>query len=91
MHLYALLLVIKSQKVGENVTYFSPSLCYWHKEKDEKCFREDDCLEQAKAAGLATIDQLDIVVLCPIISEAGADALGNTEHPEKFPPCPDTF
>jgi hypothetical protein len=75
MHLYALLLVIKSQKVGENVTYFSPSLCYWHKEKDEKCFRE----------------QLDIVVLCPIISEAGADALGNTEHPEKFPPCPDTF
>ncbi|MGA9192385.1 MAG: hypothetical protein WBZ24_11680 [Anaerolineales bacterium] len=45
----------------------------------------------AEAAGLVTIDHPGVVVLCPIISEKGADAPGNTQAPEDFPPFPDTF
>jgi hypothetical protein len=45
----------------------------------------------AEAAGLVTIEQPGVVVLCPIISEEGAEAPGNTELPEVFPPFPDTF
>jgi hypothetical protein len=32
-----------------------------------------------------------VVVLCPIISEKGAEAPGNTELSEEFPPFPDEF
>jgi hypothetical protein len=43
-------------------------------------------------AGLVKIEQPGIVVLCPIISEKGAEAPGNTELPEdEFLPFPDTF
>jgi hypothetical protein len=45
----------------------------------------------AKEAGLVTIDHPGVVVLCPIISEQGADAPGNTPLSEVFPPFPDTF
>jgi hypothetical protein len=45
----------------------------------------------AEAAGLVTIEQPGLVVLCPVISEQGAEAPGNTELPELFPPFPDTF
>jgi hypothetical protein len=45
----------------------------------------------AEAAGLVTITKPGIVVLCPIISEQGAEAPGNTELPEEFPPFPETF
>lgn len=45
----------------------------------------------AEAAGLVTIDTPGVVVLCPIISEKGAEAPGHTELPEDFPPFPDTF
>jgi hypothetical protein len=45
----------------------------------------------AEAAGLITIDTPGVVVLCPIISEQGAEAPGNTELSEVFPPFPDTF
>jgi hypothetical protein len=45
----------------------------------------------AEAAGLVTIEKPGVVVLCPIISEQGAEAPGNTELPEDFPPFPDTF
>jgi hypothetical protein len=45
----------------------------------------------AMAAGLVTIDQPGVVVLCPIISERGAEAPGNTELPEVFLPFPGTF
>jgi hypothetical protein len=41
--------------------------------------------------GLVTIEQPGIIVLCPIISEQGAEAPGNTELSEDFPPFPDTF
>lgn len=36
----------------------------------------------AEIAGLVTIDMPGVVVLCPIISEMGAEAPGNTELPE---------
>ncbi len=45
----------------------------------------------AQAAGLVTIGHPGVVVLCPIISEQGAEAPGNTQLSEDFPPFPDTF
>lgn len=45
----------------------------------------------AEAAGLVTIDTPGVVVLCPIISEEGAEAPGNTELSEEFPPFADHF
>lgn len=45
----------------------------------------------AQAYGLVTIETPDVVVLCPIISEEGAEAPGNTLLPEDFPPFPNTF
>jgi hypothetical protein len=45
----------------------------------------------AQAAGLVVIDHPGVVVLCPVISEQGAEAPGNTELSEDFPPFPDTF
>lgn len=45
----------------------------------------------AEEAGLVTINHPGLVVLCPIISEAGADAHGNNALPEVFMPWPDTF
>jgi hypothetical protein len=45
----------------------------------------------AQDAGLVTIDHPGVVVLCPVISEQGADAPGNMPLSEDFPPFPDTF
>ena len=45
----------------------------------------------AEAAGLVTIDEPGVIVLCPIVSEAAADAPGNTQLSEDFPPFPETF
>jgi hypothetical protein len=45
----------------------------------------------AEAADLVTIVQPGTVVLCPIISEMGAEAPGNDELSEEFLPFPDTF
>jgi hypothetical protein len=45
----------------------------------------------ARDAGLVYIDRPGVVVLCPIISEQGAEAPGNMELSEEFPPFPDTF
>lgn len=45
----------------------------------------------AEHDGLVTIIRPGVVVLCPIISEKGAEAPGNNELPEDFPPFPDTF
>lgn len=45
----------------------------------------------AQAAGLVTIETPGVVVLCPIVSEAAADAPGNTPLSEVFPPFPGTF
>jgi len=53
----------------------------------------DDAVDilMAEADGLVTLERPGVVVLCPIISEAGADAEGNTQLSEVFPPFPDTF
>jgi hypothetical protein len=45
----------------------------------------------ARDEGLVTIQTPGAVVLCPIISEEGAEAPGNNEAPEDFLPFPDTF
>ncbi len=42
-------------------------------------------------AGLVTIERPGVVVLCPVISEEGAEAPGNFPLPEDFPPFPDEF
>jgi hypothetical protein len=57
----------------------------------EALFDDVEDILGAEAAGLVTIEQPGIVVLCPIISEMGAEAPGNNELSEDFPPFPDTF
>ncbi|QBQ54236.1 hypothetical protein [Nitrosococcus wardiae] len=53
----------------------------------------DDAVNILKARedGLIIIEKPGIVVLCPIISEEGAEAPGNNELSELFPPFPETF
>ena len=57
----------------------------------EALFDDVENILDAEADGLITIDHPGVVVLCPIISEKGAEAPGNTELSEGFPPFPDTF
>jgi hypothetical protein len=57
----------------------------------EALFDDAEDILDAAAAGLVTIDHPGAVVLCPIISEEAAEAPGNTELSEDFPPFPDTF
>jgi len=57
----------------------------------EALFDDVEDILGAEAAGLVTIEHPGVVVLCPIISEKGAEAPGNTELSEDFPPFPDTF
>jgi hypothetical protein len=54
-------------------------------------FDDVEDIEGAASAGLVTIETPGVVVLCPVISEQGAEAPGNTELSEDFPPFPDTF
>jgi hypothetical protein len=57
----------------------------------EALFDDVEDILGAQADGLVTIDHPGVVVLCPIISEQGADAPGNNALPEDFPPFPQTF
>ena len=58
----------------------------------EALFDDAADIMAAMAAGLVTIEQPGVVVLCPIIPETGAEAPGNMELPEdQFPPFPDMF
>lgn len=57
----------------------------------EALFDNVEDILAAEDAGLVTIEQPGVVVLCPIISEKGAESPGNNELPEDFPPFPDTF
>jgi hypothetical protein len=57
----------------------------------EALFDDVEDILGAEEAGLVTIVHPGVVVLCPIISEQGAEAPGNTEAPEDFLPFPDTF
>lgn len=45
----------------------------------------------AESDGLITIEKPGVVVHCPIVSERAAEAPGNTELSEDFPPFPETF
>ena len=57
----------------------------------EALFDDVEDILDARADRLITIDHPGLVVLCPIISEQGAEARGNTQLTEDFPPFPDTF
>jgi hypothetical protein len=57
----------------------------------EALFDDVEDILGAEEAGLVTIDHPGVVVLCPIISEEGADAPGNNQASEDFPPFPQTF
>jgi len=48
-------------------------------------------LRAALQAGLVIFERPGVVVHCPIISEKGAEAPGNTELPEVFEPFGETF
>lgn len=57
----------------------------------EALFDDVGDILQAEAAGLVTIEHPGIVVLCPVISEQGAEAPGNVALSEVFPPFPASF
>lgn len=58
----------------------------------EALFDDVEDILMAAAMGLVTIERPGVVVLCPIISEEGAEAPGNTEVPIMYPGAfPDTF
>ena len=57
----------------------------------EALFDDVEDIMGAWASGLIEIDHPGVVVLCPVISEKGAEAPGNIELSEDFPPFPDTF
>ena len=57
----------------------------------EALFDDVEDIMGAWAAGLIEIDHPGVVVLCPVISEKGAEAPGNTELSEDFPSFPETF
>lgn len=54
-------------------------------------FDDVEDIRGAYMAGLVTVNKPGVVVLCPITPETVADAPGNREAPEVFPPFPDTF
>jgi hypothetical protein len=57
----------------------------------EALFDDVEDILNARDAGLVTIVHPGVVVLCPIISEQGAEAPGNTQLSEDLPPFPETF
>lgn len=57
----------------------------------EALFDDVEDILAARDAGLVTIDTPGVVVLCPVVSEEGAEAPGNTQLSEEFPAFPDTF
>ena len=57
----------------------------------EALFDDVEDILDAEAAGFVTIERPGLVVLCPIISEQGADAPGHIQASEMFPPFQDTF
>jgi len=57
----------------------------------EALFDDVEDILDARAAGLVTIEHPGVVVLCPVISEKGAEAPGNTQLSEDLPAFPDTF
>jgi hypothetical protein len=62
-----------------------------HFDEEGVLFDDVEDILDARDAGLVTMQTPGVVVLCPIVSEQGAEAPGNTELSEEFPPFPDTF
>jgi hypothetical protein len=68
-----------------------------HFTSDGVLFDDSEDILNAAMAGLVVIDRplgpdgTPVVVLCPVISETGAEAPGNEELPEDFEPFPETF
>ena len=60
-------------------------------EEEGVLFDDVEDIWGAAEDGLVTVDRLGVVVLCPVVSEETADAPGNREAPEDFPPFEDTF
>lgn len=57
----------------------------------EALFDDAEDIVAAESAGLVTIAAQGVVVLCPVVPEAAAEAPGTVELSEEFPPFPDTF
>jgi hypothetical protein len=57
----------------------------------EALFDDAEDILVAEQVGLVTIEKPGVVVLCPVISEPGAEAPGNTGVSEDFPPFPESF
>jgi len=57
----------------------------------EALFDDVEDILAAQEAGLVSIVHPGVVVLCPVISEEGAEAPGNTQLSEDFPAFPETF
>lgn len=57
----------------------------------EALFDDVEDILGAEEAGLVTVTRLGVVVLCPVISEEGAEAPGNMPLPEDFGDWPETF
>jgi hypothetical protein len=57
----------------------------------EALFDDVEDILAAEDAGLVTFERPGVVVLCPVVPETVADAPGNTELSEEFPPFPNTF
>jgi hypothetical protein len=62
-----------------------------HYSAEPVLFDDVEDILAAEVAGLVTIEMPGTVVLCPVISEQGAEAPGNTQLSEDFPPFPQTF
>jgi hypothetical protein len=74
------------QGVVESTTFSN-----FQNQNPEALFDDLEDILDAEAAGLVVIDHPGMEVLCPIISEKGAEAPGNTQLLEEFPPFPVNF
>ena len=62
-----------------------------HFDEEGVLFDDVEDILNAEAEGLVTIEKPGVVVNCPVIPEKGAEAPGNTELSEDFPPFGETF
>ena len=74
-----------------NVNVVHTASPYVSEHYPEALFDDVEDIILAQEDGLVIIDPPGVVVLCPIISERGAEAPGNEQLSEDFPPFPDTF
>jgi hypothetical protein len=70
--------------VGDILGYGGGALVSEHFDEEGVLFDDAIDILAAEELGFVTIERPGIVVLCPIISEEGAEAPGNIELPEEF-------